>query len=219
MRAREFINEISRRGFLKGAAAGAVVGAALSPFALKNPEVKKPEVIKKPENPSPLTNRALEKLLMKHAIDAGIKGVELAQLMAQCFIESDGYSKLREMGSVGRFRRLYDLMHNPANAKLLGNTKPGDGEKYHGRGFIQLTGKWNYENASKKFGVDLVKNPDLAMNPDIAAKIAIWYWNSRVRPKVSDFHNTAEVTRPINRTLQHLERREEKFKKYLGTMK
>lgn len=59
----------------------------------------------------------------------------------------------------------------------LGNTEQGDGYKYRGRGYIQLTGKSNYSAASKAlFGDDrLVKNPDLVNDPDIAAATTAWY--------------------------------------------
>ncbi len=53
----------------------------------------------------------------------------------------------------------------------MGNTAPGDGFKYRGRGFIQITGKNMYEQVGKMIGVDLVQNPDLANEPEIAAKI------------------------------------------------
>ena len=54
-----------------------------------------------------------------------------------------------------------------------GNTSPGDGYKYRGRGFIGITFKDNYEKYGKLLGVDLVGNPDLANDPKIAAKIAV----------------------------------------------
>jgi predicted chitinase len=228
MRARDFITEVDRRGFLKGAAAGAITGAAMSPLALKYLDVKKPNVvepkviepeIKKPKNPTTITDKPLEKYLLKEALAAGIVGVELAQLMAQCAVESEYYTRLRERGGPSRFRRLYDLMHSPDRAKDLGNTKPGDGERFYGRGFIQLTGRWNYTKASKAFGIDLVNNPDLLLKPDIAAKASIWFWKFRVRARVSDFYNTAKVTKPINKGLDKLEEREKWFKKYLETMK
>ena len=57
--------------------------------------------------------------------------------------------------------------------KMLGNTQPGDGARFMGRGYVQLTGRANYAKAGSKLGVDLIGHPDLAMQPDIAAKIAV----------------------------------------------
>ena len=68
----------------------------------------------------------------------------------------------------------------------LGNTQPGDGPRYKGRGFIQLTGRANYSRYSRILGVDLVNNPDLAMRPDIAARIvAEWWRRSKVPEKAA----------------------------------
>ncbi|QWT22466.1 peptidoglycan-binding protein [Bacillus sp. NP157] len=63
----------------------------------------------------------------------------------------------------------------------LGNTEPGDGWTFHGRGYVQLTGRDNYEAAGKALGLDLVNHPELASNQENAAKIAVYYWNSRVQ--------------------------------------
>jgi predicted chitinase len=53
----------------------------------------------------------------------------------------------------------------------MGNTAPGDGHKYRGRGYIQLTGKEAYEKIGKILGVNLVSDPDKVNEPEIAAKI------------------------------------------------
>lgn len=56
----------------------------------------------------------------------------------------------------------------------LGNTQPGDGIKFKGRGFCQITGRVNYEKWSKKLGINLLDNPDLAAKDlNIAAKILV----------------------------------------------
>lgn len=62
----------------------------------------------------------------------------------------------------------------------MGNTEPGDGWKYRGRGFIQLTGKSNYAAASKAiYGDDrLVKTPELLNDPRVAAEVSAWYMKS-----------------------------------------
>jgi predicted chitinase len=59
-------------------------------------------------------------------------------------------------------------------AKRLGNTQPGDGAKYCGRGYVQLTGRRNYSEAGEHTGADLVEHPELALKPEIAAKIMLW---------------------------------------------
>lgn len=59
----------------------------------------------------------------------------------------------------------------------MGNTNPGDGYKYRGRGFIQLTFKSNYEAAGKALGVDFVSNPDLVEKPEYIALVSAWFWS------------------------------------------
>jgi putative chitinase len=79
---------------------------------------------------------------------------------------------VREYGGSTYFTRMYDVTGaRPQMALANGNKCAGDGPKYCGRGYVQLTWKNNYERAGKQCGVDLVANPDKAMTPDIAAKI------------------------------------------------
>lgn len=79
---------------------------------------------------------------------------------------------IKEYGGEKYFNRMYGPEGaNPARARRNGNTKPGDGARYCGRGYPQLTWKNNYEKMGRLIGVDLVGNPDLALNPDIAARI------------------------------------------------
>jgi predicted chitinase len=70
----------------------------------------------------------------------------------------------------------------------MGNNNPGDGYKYIGRGFIQLTGKENYEKVGKLIGVDLVNNPELANDPKIAARIVPAFFKVNGR-KPKDLEN------------------------------
>lgn len=79
---------------------------------------------------------------------------------------------VNELGGDAYFFRRYDPKGNrPDISAQLGNTQPGDGAKFHGRGYVQLTGRANYAKAAAKLGVDLVNNPDLALTDDGAARI------------------------------------------------
>lgn len=86
---------------------------------------------------------------------------------------------VKEIGGTAYFTRMYDITGSrPAKAKELGNLSPGDGAKYAGRGYVQLTGKKNYAKATAKLralgiNVDLVAQPDRAMEPMIAALILV----------------------------------------------
>lgn len=79
---------------------------------------------------------------------------------------------IKEYGGPTYFTRMYDVTGaRPQTAVKYGNTCAGDGPKYCGRGYVQLTWKNNYERAGKECGVDLVAYPDKAMDPTVAAKI------------------------------------------------
>jgi len=79
---------------------------------------------------------------------------------------------INEFGGDAYFFRRYDPKGNrPDIARMLGNTQPGDGALFHGRGLVQLTGRANYAKASPKVGVDLVAHPEKALEPMIAARI------------------------------------------------
>jgi putative chitinase len=86
---------------------------------------------------------------------------------------------IKEKGGTAYFTRMYDIRGNrPQKATELGNTTPGDGAKYAGRGYVQLTGKSNYVKATVKLralglDVDLVNQPDRAMESAIAALIMV----------------------------------------------
>jgi hypothetical protein len=79
---------------------------------------------------------------------------------------------IHEYGTPERFRKLYDVTGDrPSLARRMGNTEPGDGVKYCGRGFVQLTWKNNYEAMSAPTGIDIVKYPDRAMELPVATTI------------------------------------------------
>ena len=164
---------------------------------------------------SPITNNPLETYLMNVAKKSGLTGIELAQFLGQCAHETMDYKRMIERGAKKYFNK-YEPKFAPGKAKLLGNVKPGDGERYKGRGYIQLTGRYNYKTAGKALNLPLEQNPELAAQPEIAAQIALWYWGQRVKPEVQNFADTTSVTRKINPGLSGLEDRHENFLSYIA---
>jgi len=168
-------------------------------------------------------------ILSTVAKSAGIAGNELTQLLAQTAHETMNFTHMVERGSPDYFKRKYE---NPRTAKKLGNKFAGDGERYKGRGFIQLTGRDNYMRAGKAMGMMFV-NPyqpndpkfqaaeleaarnrkQLETDPWLSSKVTIWYWKNRVASRVDDFTDTRAVTKKINPGLKHLDRRHQQFQK------
>ena len=212
-------------------AAGAAIGAAalgaqagLHKSAPATPQ-QKPAVIQPQaqqvkgdaEYATKLVLQPQAKILIKTAQAAGMKGKELAQFIAQCAHETANFTSLKEFGGKLDFKK-YDPVHNPRKAKILGNKKAGDGARYHGRGYIQLTGRDNYKRAGQALGLPLEAQPELVERPDVAAKVAVWFWQNRVTPNVTNFADTAAVTKPINSGLRGLEDRTEKYASIMALM-
>jgi len=80
----------------------------------------------------------------------------------------------------------------------LGNIQAGDGVRYKGRGYIQLTGRGNYTNYGKIFNIDLVNKPELALGVDISAKILSRYFKDRGVNIACDSNDWVLVRKKIN---------------------
>lgn len=83
---------------------------------------------------------------------------------------------IKEFGGDAYFTRRYDpppTGQMASVARQLGNTTRGDGCKYCGRGFVQLTGRRNYGDWANRLGVDLIGDPTLAMDPKVATQILV----------------------------------------------
>jgi len=187
-------------------AAGGTAGLKMSEPAQAPAE---PQAVTAPAH----TATGLKGLLEKTAQQAGLKGEELAQFMAQCAHETANFTHMKEIGNAKTFAR-YDPQHSPKKARVLGNVKPGDGARYHGRGFLQLTGRDNYRRAGEALGLPLEQYPELAARPDLAAKIAIWFWKTHVAPRVKNFTDVKSTTQAINPGMKGLKSREQQFKNY-----
>lgn len=137
---------------------------------------------------------------------------ERAMFMAQIAHET-GKKHMFEIWGPTAAQRRYE------NNSRLGNNQPGDGYKYRGRGYIQLTGRYNYTEAGKYIGVDLANSPDLAANPDIAVLVAMWYWQiarGSLITTAARKGDVKEVTRLINGGYNGLSDRQTKYVQYLN---
>jgi len=76
--------------------------------------------------------------------------------------------------------------YQTAKGKGLGNTQPGDGGKYIGRGYIQLTGRGNYAKYGQMVGKDLLGNPELLSDPATAAEVSVKYLLDRCKVAQTD---------------------------------
>lgn len=80
----------------------------------------------------------------------------------------------------------------------LGNTRPGDGKRFKGRGPIQLTGRNNYRTYGNLLGIDLEGNPHRAAEPKIGFMVAALFWSRMGGNGLADRDNFREITRRIN---------------------
>lgn len=82
--------------------------------------------------------------------------------------------------------------------KDLGNTEPGDGRKFKGRGLIQITGRSNYKACGDALGVDLISDPEALESPDNACSSAAWFWDSKRLNESADIGDILRITKKIN---------------------
>lgn len=111
-----------------------------------------------------------------------------AAFISQVAVESDRFNTYEEYADGTQYDGRTDL----------GNTQPGDGPKYKGRGAIQVTGRYNYEKMSKDLGVDFVDHPELAAEPQYAFKTALWYWGNHDGNAVADGGDIKAITEMVN---------------------
>jgi putative chitinase len=112
----------------------------------------------------------------------------LAHFLAQLAHESDGFATTVEYASGAAYEGRRDL----------GNTQPGDGKRFKGRGLIQLTGRANYQKFGKIIGVNLISDPDFAAKFPWAALTAAVYWRDRALNADADADDIRGVTKKIN---------------------
>lgn len=137
-----------------------------------------------------------------------------AAFLAQIGHESGSLVYVKELGGPSYFAK-YD------GRKDLGNTQPGDGAKFCGRGLIQVTGRANYAKCSQAlFGDDrLLRTPELLEQPEWAAESAVWFWSSRNLNALADADRFTDLTKKINGGTNGLEDRKARYRLALSVLK
>lgn len=106
---------------------------------------------------------------------------------------------------------------NRVYANRMGNVKSNDGYDFRGRGFIQITGRYNYTRLSKDTGIDFVNNPDLLLEEANAMISALWFWNKNGLNNFADNDDIITITKRINGGKNGLEHRIQLLNKYKKT--
>lgn len=103
-------------------------------------------------------------------------------------------TKAMEQAEINTPRRVAAFLSTLAHESRLEYSirEIGDTRSFGGRGYIQLTGVYNYTEASEYLGVDLIDDPDLAMSLQWSARIAAWYWTV-ARPRCNQYADTLQM--------------------------
>jgi peptidoglycan hydrolase-like protein with peptidoglycan-binding domain len=132
----------------------------------------------------------VERALADHGLtDSATKIAAIATIGVEV---GETFRPVDEWGDVDYFSRMYD------NRADLGNVRKGDGAKYHGRGYIQLTGRLNYRNYGLALGVPLEQKPKLACDPDVAARVLASYFADHGIAEVAATGDWESVRRRVN---------------------
>jgi len=121
----------------------------------------------------------------------------LAYILATSKHETRNYDFMREIWGPTPAQKGYE------GRKDLGNTVKGDGKRFMGRGFVQITGRRNYADWSKRLGLDLLSKPSLAEGYEVAARIIVegMLKGTFTGKKLADYpHDFVEARRVVNGT-------------------
>jgi putative chitinase len=132
--------------------------------------------------------RPLELTMRHYGIDTPLRQ---AHFLAQLGHESGALRYEAELASGEAYEGRLDL----------GNTEPGDGPRFKGRGLIQLTGRANYAAYGASRGFDFTQGEAparIAEDPELACDVAGWYWHRHGLNALADADDVRAVTRRIN---------------------
>lgn len=117
--------------------------------------------------------------------------------------KADAYARQQE--------RIANYVYASRNGN--GNEASGDGWRFCGRGYIQVTGKSNYRDCSEALKVDLLSSPEQLEQPEFAFRSAGWYWNSRKLNDLADRGDLVGITKKINGGLIGQEERQKYYER------
>src|SRR6478735_6484303 len=127
----------------------------------------------------------LNKAMQRYEIDSTRRQ---AAFLAQIAHESGSLRYTEEIASGEAYEGRADL----------GNTEPGDGKKFKGRGLIQLTGRSNYKLISQELSFDFINQPEALEKPGAASYSAAWFWYYNHLNRLADVDAFEKITRRIN---------------------
>ena len=133
-----------------------------------------------------------------------------AAFLAQIGQESGCFAFVRELAGGKAYEGRIDL----------GNTEPGDGQRFMGRGLIQITGRTNYARCSLALFGDtrLVDKPELLEQPTAAARSAGWFWKTHGLNELADVGDFLEITKRINGGTNGLQPRQKLYTRALAAL-
>jgi predicted chitinase len=135
------------------------------------------------------------------------KRADYLPFIQQAMAEFDITSYLRETAFLAQLahesaelRYMEEIASGAAyeGRKDLGNTQPGDGKRYKGRGPIQLTGRANYTKYGNLLGLDLVNDPIVAATKEVGFRIAGQFWKLNGLNELADQQQFKSITKRIN---------------------
>jgi putative chitinase len=114
--------------------------------------------------------------------------LRIAHFLSQIAEESDGFCTTEEYASGQAYE----------GRKDLGNTQPGDGVRFKGRGLIQLTGRANYQTMGDALSLDLVGQPQSVSDPHTYLLVSCVFWQKNEINTYADKDDVVSVTQAVN---------------------
>ena len=134
--------------------------------------------------------------------------LRFAHFLAQLAHESGNFRYMEEIASGAAYE----------GRKDLGNTQPGDGKRFKGRGPIQLTGRANYRKYGQQLGIDFENNPAIVAIPSVGLLVACKFWSDNGLNELADKDDVVSITKRINGGTNGLADRKAKLELIKGMM-